>query len=548
MKDKNMKGHRSNGPLWFALLALCLVTGGFISVWLGQDANWDLKNYHIYNPWAFLHGRFSIDLFAAGLQTYFNPLLDLPYYFFAFEWLPDQPRAVAFLMGLPYGLLIFCLLYSTHIVLADLKIGPLYRIPVTILLAAFGASGAATVPQVGTTFNEVYIGALIIAGVAVLLSGLKQSAPSFNQRTIFWGGLIFGLAAGLKLTAGLYAPAAVIALMLVAGQGRHAIAAAVVFSLAWGLGFAITYGWWAYQLYSLTGNPMFPLFEGIFGTSWLGTGSWMDNQFKAKTLSLALLYPFFWIDASTRTVAEPVFSDPRYAIALLAFVFLGTMLVLRRLGQPLSLQNTANARMPKTSVFVLVFIAIAYAIWLKMFSILRYAVSIEVMLGLAIGIILIIGARLLHVMISERALMICAAVLLAVVAVKTKYPEWGRAQYGDTMLKVQPVALAPGSMIILLGSPNAYVLPDIARQNPGVQFVGITDDLLSARKFDMWKKVTQKVAAFPGQKYALVRAEEARRFAHLAELQLGVDENLCQSFATNIDGYFKVCALRPLVR
>lgn len=543
-----MKGQGPNGRLWLLTLACCLVAGGFVSVWLGQDVSWDLKNYHLYNPWAFLHDRFGTDLFAAGIQTYFNPLLDLPYYFIALKWLANEPRAVAFLMGLPFGLMLFCLLYSAHVVLADLKVAVRYRIPLSVMLVAFGASGAATISQVGTTYNEVQIAALIIAGVAILLSGLRQTTTPSSRHTIFWGGLLFGLAAGLKLTAAIYAPAAVIGLFIVAGQRRHAFAGAIIFSLAWGIGFIVTYGWWAYHLYTLTGNPVFPLFEGIFGTSWLGTGSWMDNQFKAKTATLALLYPFFWIDSTVRTVAEPVFSDPRFAVALLAFLFLTAMFVLRNAGPSHLPGDTAKARIPRTSLFTLVFIAVAYVIWLKMFSILRYAVSIEAMLGIAIGIILMIGARMLQVTMSERVLLVIAAVLLAGVAAKTKYPEWGRAGYGDTVLKVQPVSLPPSSLLILLGSPNAYVLPDIANQNPGVQFVGITDDLLSARKFDMWKKMTQKIAAFDGPRYVLVRAEETRRFERLSELELTVDDNTCQSFATNIDGYFKICALRALGR
>ncbi len=39
------------------LLVLCLIVGGTVSVLLGQDANWDLKNYHLYNPFAFLNDR-----------------------------------------------------------------------------------------------------------------------------------------------------------------------------------------------------------------------------------------------------------------------------------------------------------------------------------------------------------------------------------------------------------------------------------------------------------------------------------------------------------
>ena len=33
-----------------------------LSLLRGQDANWDLRNYHVYNAWALLEGRLGIDL------------------------------------------------------------------------------------------------------------------------------------------------------------------------------------------------------------------------------------------------------------------------------------------------------------------------------------------------------------------------------------------------------------------------------------------------------------------------------------------------------
>jgi hypothetical protein len=50
---------------------------GLYSLWLGQDRNWDQLNYHIYNAFALLNDKLSIDLAPAGMQTYFNPLLVL---------------------------------------------------------------------------------------------------------------------------------------------------------------------------------------------------------------------------------------------------------------------------------------------------------------------------------------------------------------------------------------------------------------------------------------------------------------------------------------
>ena len=39
---------------------------GLYSLWLGQDSNGDLLNYHRYNPFALLNGKLELDLAPAG--------------------------------------------------------------------------------------------------------------------------------------------------------------------------------------------------------------------------------------------------------------------------------------------------------------------------------------------------------------------------------------------------------------------------------------------------------------------------------------------------
>src|SRR5262245_2821872 len=90
----------------FGPLVLCLFVGAAASVGLGQDANWDLRNYHLYNPFAFLNDRFWVDLIPAGVQSTFNPLIDLPYFILATGPLASSPRVMAAVAGLPYGLLL----------------------------------------------------------------------------------------------------------------------------------------------------------------------------------------------------------------------------------------------------------------------------------------------------------------------------------------------------------------------------------------------------------------------------------------------------------
>ncbi|HUA79263.1 MAG TPA: hypothetical protein VL997_02735, partial [Dyella sp.] len=59
--------HRENSLEWkrkcFAFFLLC---GGLLSTYLGKDVDFDLLNYHFYNPWALLHGRLSVDGFPAS--------------------------------------------------------------------------------------------------------------------------------------------------------------------------------------------------------------------------------------------------------------------------------------------------------------------------------------------------------------------------------------------------------------------------------------------------------------------------------------------------
>jgi hypothetical protein len=73
------------GRKWERLPALMFVLGfavcGAASVLMGQDNNWDLRNYHYYNPFAFVTGRIGYDFAPAQRQSYLNPLLDLPFYF-----------------------------------------------------------------------------------------------------------------------------------------------------------------------------------------------------------------------------------------------------------------------------------------------------------------------------------------------------------------------------------------------------------------------------------------------------------------------------------
>jgi hypothetical protein len=50
-------------------IALGSLLAGAIYTWFaGEDVNWDWQNYHEYNVWAVINGRYGLDALPAGFQ------------------------------------------------------------------------------------------------------------------------------------------------------------------------------------------------------------------------------------------------------------------------------------------------------------------------------------------------------------------------------------------------------------------------------------------------------------------------------------------------
>ena len=224
---------------WVSLFAISLVLGGVVSLCLGQDANWDLKNYHLYNPWAYTHHRLYQDLFTAGIQTYFSPLLDVPYYVLSFYWLPKSPALLAFIMGLPFGFLIFVSFLTSWIIFRDYRLSFRLRLAVCVGASLFGLTGVSVISQVGSTMNEVPIAGLVVLSLVCLLIAARESPRKRGLDYCFaaTAGLLLGLAAALKLTAVTYAPGGAIICCLGLGSWRHASIRLIAFVVAWWGGF-----------------------------------------------------------------------------------------------------------------------------------------------------------------------------------------------------------------------------------------------------------------------------------------------------------------------
>lgn len=173
-------------------LALACTGAGVVSLYLGQDANWDLKNYHLYNPWAWVNGRYGFDLAPAQIQTFINPTLDLPLgAMVAANW---APRAIAVVQAVPAGVAAFMLLLLCRELFANM---PTIRRRVAIVASlGIGLTGVAGGATIGNSMNEWPGAALVLAAIVLIVRALRTH--SMRWQIAACAGLLAGLACCIR--------------------------------------------------------------------------------------------------------------------------------------------------------------------------------------------------------------------------------------------------------------------------------------------------------------------------------------------------------------
>lgn len=430
-----------------ALLPLFLAAGAAASVALGTDRNWDLLNYHLYNPLALLADR-SGDIAPPGAQVFFNPAADLPF-FGLLRGLNERPFLIAALMGLPAGAAAFLVLSLARVVLREAGAEP------PGLLAGLAAAGAATGAgfrsQIGTTHNDLLTAVPLLAAVLLALRAALAPRPS-PAGALLLAGSLAGAAVGLKLTNAPFAVALAAALAAALWTGKRPMARPLALLFGGGaLGFGLAAGPWMLRLWQEWGNPFFPFFDAVFAAGRPQAPIGRDPRFLPQGALEWVFFPFTWAVTDTPRSSEMEMRDPRVALAVLALLALAAG-ARRRLAQP-------------AVAFLAAFLALSYLLWLLVFSIYRYAVVIE---SLSLLLALVAVAAFSG---TRRRAVLLSLLLVAGSAAATDPPAWGRAPLGPRYLDAALPDLPAGALLLQLDGPMAYLA---AVAPPGTRFASLT--------------------------------------------------------------------------
>jgi hypothetical protein len=468
------------------LLGLVCVGAGLLSVMLGPDNYWDLRYYHLYAPWAYLHDRYLYDIGPAQEQGFLNPTADFLLYGLVSSPLNDFPRVVAFIMGAVHGINAALLLAITCQVIRP----PDAAERLTLRAAAWliGVSGAGFVGLLGTCSNDLTTSLFVLGSLLSLIKVSQGGGGRANWPGFAAAGLWVGAGLGLKYTVAFVVPG-LGAVAVLAALRKRTLIGLILMGLAAAVAFLALAGHHLLTLWNAFGNPFFPYLNHIFRSPYFEPTEIWDPRFIPDSFWKLVTFPFYWAKTNIYVVSEKTFRDWRAAIAYVAMVVGVLALAVAWLRTDRRLHD-ALEQTPGLPL-VLIFVAVSYFSWALQFGYYRYAIPLEMLTGvIAVGVAIWLF--------NDRRLRMGASVaVLALAATTTIYPDWDRRPYyTDKYIDVQVPALPPHSIVLIATwDPAAYFIP---YAEPTAQYLGIENNYLELSQSNKLAAEVKRLMRTPG--------------------------------------------------
>jgi hypothetical protein len=499
---------------------------------MGQDANWDLRNYHWYNAYSFLNGRFFFDVVPAQTPSFYNPTLDVPFFLLG----NAVPAPVAYSVLALVQALNFILLFAlAHAVLRIDR--PMVKVWAAAAIALAGVAGGGNLSQIGTTFHDNTVSLGVFGAMLLVVrqwDRISSGPISSAVGTAFLAGVLVGTAMGLKQPSVIYCIGVCFAFAVVPVAPKRRF----LLVLSCGLGIvaavALLSGHWMWFLWETHGNPIHPYYNHIFKSPLGAISDYKDLHYHPKTALDRLTLPFrFSIDPEI--VGEIVFRDFRIVTlyVVLPVAALVSLITPRRLSAPISA--------PGPTRWLLTVIALSYAAWALMFCIYRYAVPIEMLAPL--GIALALGLLPL----SPKLRWSAVSLILALLQATTVWGTWGRSDWTRNVVEFNMPAIPdPDHTMVLIGGyqPVGHLIPAFPPQIP---FVRLQSNFVQPDSTDNGysEVLRRRVMEHHGDYFMMATVPDTDIAADAAAFYgLTLDWDSCQILHNNLGEPHSFCAVR----
>lgn len=536
--------HRPLQPraILVALLILLPLLVAFYSLSLGQDGNWDLRNYHWYNAMAFLEGRELVqDVAPAQVATFYNPTLDIPVYWLA-QALPG--RAVSFILSWVQGLNLLPLTGIAWLLLPVL--GGRARALGSVALALVCFAGAGQMGLLGTTFYDNVISLFVLGSAWLVMARADDvwaGVPKVAFPIVFIAGLLVGSAVGLKQPTLPYAVGLCFAFLAVAGTFWRRMFLSFFFGIGVIAGMALFSGHWMWHLWSTYQNPLFPYFNDFFKSPWGVPEAYRDDKFLPHGLWNSLIFPYTWL-MDPKKVGEIIFTDLRVPVMVVVLMLTPFLALAGRfMGKRDAAQQDVMVPF-RPALYLLVAGGLTYLAWLKLFAIYRYLIPLEMMAPL-----LVVAAIALWPL-PRRAKGVVVLALLALVTVTARPGTWARVPFADKFVEVSiPDLPNPDNTIVIQTgyAPTSFLAYGFPKNVP---FLRIHSYFIHPDHGDILlnRAMHERIDAHQGDIFWLVAHWEIWTAEHILPYYgLSADMSDCGLVKSNLDEPMMLCRLRKVV-
>ncbi len=516
------------------LFILCSLFGGLLSIVFQQDTNWDLRNYHFYNPYAFFNNRLLFDFAPAMIQSYNNPAIDFLNY-----WMIQncKPIYVGFILGCIQGVNIFIFYLIAEKVVLSVTIA--FENWIVLFACVMGFYGVANIAEIGTTFGDNIVSVFVLAGLYFLINQLleryNQKEVKVSRNVLLMSGLVMGFGVGLKLTIAIYPIALVLSLAWIAKNFKEYIQISFTYSVSVFVGFMASIGYWMYTLWINFGNPLYPYFNKYFKSPYCNYNNFTDKRFLPKDIFQTLFYPYYFIKKQNYT-SELLFKDPHLAICYTALICLLLFVFYKLFSKKKSeLFSSPNY---KIYLFFISFYVISYILWQKTFSIYRYIVVLEILSPIFVLVIL----DLLSFQKKVKGVLFVVICIITVCNIERM--DWGRLPWSDSYFGVELPKVAnleKANIVLAGGEPIAYIVPFFPKTT---RFLRIHGNFIKTKDTTLYQQKLQQQIRSSSFNYLLMHHLKVVDIKAIEEvLGLKVDSSACAVFQTRIDKDLCLCAL-----
>ncbi len=489
---------------WFICEYVCVTLIGVISaalfaVYLGQDINPDLVNYHFYSGnLSFNKDRLLTDVVPTNIQGYLNPYI-YSIYFILYKIFP--PKIVGAIVGGVHGL---CFVSVYLVARVSLDHWPLHKARLASLLCAvFGLINPFYLSMLGASWSDNVTPILILPALAIVIFAKFSNVDNSNKIhevisdkyiLLLFSGLLIGFSVGFKLTNVAFVigliPAWMVGFQFDQRKSfvKNALKELIFMFGGIGVGFLIVNGQWMWSLWTHFQSPLFPFYNDVFKSKKI-VEIWTNVPALAAAQNIwdYITYPFEWA-LGIPPETEWSFRDLRFAVIyalLFLFVFYRSALFLKfklieitpiKLRTPLYIVNRWG--------FILIWSGFSFLFWINQFGALRYLMPVTLLTGLVILFLLS------NFIIEKNKILGVFIVILMLCSTIIRIPPYGRLSWDQTWYPAKLPEAISAEPAIYFNNGLSFVLPFFPEKSRffGYMYLDPTDEFTALVKNEIKQK------------------------------------------------------------